>query len=287
MKIKFILLIFTFAIIAASCFRNKTEKLAVRKNQTHKEAMDTLQVAAADEENYVPKPLIINDLSADSTKNILSKYDLSTLFKDYEGNYLVPNNGFYGKSFYRIEMYFSDVQKDSLNPAVYHLKGKSRFKNNILPFEGSFTVESLVAFTDPNLDIEALENWGLKNAFSLKGTFKIDEDKSRDGSGFYQGKFTTDFGVNKDDRAEIWYYSQTPNTMGAGYQFDGNWTSYKTGKVNYAMWASDLFMIANGILKDFSIGERDIEINKKYRHLGWENFWENEEWWNEDKKETL
>ena len=27
------------------------------------------------------------------------------------------------------------------------------------------------------------------------------------------------------------------------------------------------------------MGEREVEINKEYRHLGWDNFWENDEWW--------
>ena len=43
-------------------------------------------------------------------------------------------------------------------------------------------------------------------------------------------------------------------------------------------------MFANDILKDFSYGEREIEINPKYRKLGWADFWQSEEWWVSDKK---
>jgi len=46
--------------------------------------------------------------------------------------------------------------------------------------------------------------------------------------------------------------------------------------------SQDLFIFANDILEDFSFGEREIEINKKYRALGWDNYWENEEWWNDE-----
>jgi len=45
------------------------------------------------------------------------------------------------------------------------------------------------------------------------------------------------------------------------------------------LFARDLFAIANDILSDFSYGEREVEINKKYRHLGWDNFWDGKEWW--------
>ena len=42
-------------------------------------------------------------------------------------------------------------------------------------------------------------------------------------------------------------------------------------------------MFANNILADFSYGERDIQINEKYVHLGWDNYWEQDEWWVDSK----
>jgi hypothetical protein len=42
-------------------------------------------------------------------------------------------------------------------------------------------------------------------------------------------------------------------------------------------------MFANDILADFSYGERDIQINEKYVHLGWDNYWEQDEWWVDEK----
>jgi len=51
------------------------------------------------------------------------------------------------------------------------------------------------------------------------------------------------------------------------------------------LWSRDLFRFANDILQDFSYGEREIEINPKYRNLGWDNFWDGEEWWHDSPKE--
>jgi hypothetical protein len=53
------------------------------------------------------------------------------------------------------------------------------------------------------------------------------------------------------------------------------------------IWSRDLFRIGNGILKDFSYGERDVEINPKYRHLGWDTFWSGDEWWTDAPKKEM
>jgi hypothetical protein len=75
---------------------------------------------------------------------------------------------------------------------------------------------------------------------------------------------------------------------GGGYRMDGTWTSYvKKDLVKPVILAHDLFRFANDILKDFSYGEREVEINPKYRSLGWESFWENDEWWNEAEKPKM
>ena len=62
---------------------------------------------------------------------------------------------------------------------------------------------------------------------------------------------------------------------------EGTWTNYKTAEVKPIICALDLFMFANDILEDFSYGEREIEINENYRKLGWDTYWENDEWWSE------
>jgi len=70
-------------------------------------------------------------------------------------------------------------------------------------------------------------------------------------------------------RSNIWFFSTTPN-RGGGIRYDGTWTSYETGESKPVIWSKDLFRFANDILEEFSIGERDVEINEKYRSLGWD-----------------
>jgi hypothetical protein len=84
------------------------------------------------------------------------------------------------------------------------------------------------------------------------------------------------------ENPELWYFSDTPN-RGSGIRYDGIWKSYKTGKTKPVIWAKDIFRFANDILKDFSVGEREVEINPIYRNLGWDDYWENMEWWVDTK----
>ncbi|MBK9489131.1 MAG: hypothetical protein IPO07_10230 [Haliscomenobacter sp.] len=127
---------------------------------------------------------------------------------------------------------------------------------------------------------------GVQRIYSANGKFTLAEDSLKKYSGRFTGKMQMDFASYDKAPTEIWFFSETPN-QGSGIRYDGLWTSYKTGKSKPVIWSKDLFRFANDILEEFSIGERDVEINEKYRKLGWDNFWENEEWWAASKKVTM
>jgi hypothetical protein len=48
----------------------------------------------------------------------------------------------------------------------------------------------------------------------------------------------------------------------------------------------NIFYFQQDIFRDFIIGERDMDFNPKYAKLGWNSYWENEEWWAEPGKVT-
>jgi len=276
----FLLLILTSGFLACSRTQ-KTEKTIAAQLRTHKEAADTLR------EN-TKEPVQPVAMVAETADRVLADYDLAKLWlPDTENGEAPVYNGFYGPDRYRIEMYFASVTKDTQRPNVYHVRGKSRYKKSITPFAGQIILDTIRQFTDPNLSEEGLKQMKAEYLYTAKGTFAFQEDSNYGGSGVFAGKIKLDFATHTTEGVSLWYYSETEDAQGAGFLFDGNWTSYKTGKSKPIIWASDIFMIANGILKDFSIGERDVVINPKYRKLGWDNFWENEEWWNEPAGTTL
>lgn len=246
---------------------------------THKEATDTL---LADSTKPI-LPLRMVPLTPDAAKALLAKIDLGTLLKeDY------PDNGFYGADRYRIEFIFTELQRTLNDPSVYAIKGKNKFKNTISNFEGLIEVKEMSAFFDPNLDTADISDMNFSKMYALNGEFKFTEDPTLNTSGVFSGTFKMEFGLMQDSTLQLWFFSENSPAGGCGYRFDGEWSSYKKPDVKKpVIWSRDLFRFANDILKDFSYGERDIEINEKYRHLGWDTFWSGDEWWNESPKKSM
>lgn len=262
-------------LLLGQCSKN-TSKNAVEEEPvkllTHEEAKDTLRKEGL----TTIEPVTFQWLPATATDITLDTTDLAQLFRN-DG---IVDFGFYGTDRYRIDFYFSEVSKDPNDPRVYLVKGKNRYKKNVTAFSGTFTIDSLARFKDANLDLEEVTEMGLDQLFSATGRFELFEDSTATGSGAFRGRFEMDYSLNENHEPQLWYFSETPN-RGSGIRFIGNWQSYKSGKTKPVIWAKDLFRFANDILKDFSIGEREVEINEAYRKLGWDNYWENEEWWAE------
>jgi hypothetical protein len=79
----------------------------------------------------------------------------------------------------------------------------------------------------------------------------------------------------------LFNYAQTEHTpsLGAGVLYTGTWTS-NAGQVKPATWVVNILSyVGPQVFSDFIIGERDRDINPKYARLGWNGYWENEEWW--------
>ena len=254
---------------------------AVEMKQTHKEAMDTL---LADSTKPL-KPLNFKVLNNVQAMAFLTANNFDSLFiKDY------PNNGFYGADHYRIEFLFTACVRDEKDPTLYHISGKNRHKKEITPFSGTFRITQLSEFTDPNLDTAEVNSMEVLKMYAAQGEFELKEDSTAKYSGVFKGKMKFELGTykNPEYKPSFWYFSKQLPSGGGGYTMEGTWTSYtKKDMVKPFIIADDFFAIANGIIKDFSYGEREVEINEKYRSLGWETLWENDEWWHDAEKPKM
>jgi len=61
---------------------------------------------------------------------------LQTVQADAADHQNYAQNGFFGPTHYRIEMATTQVVRDPANPALYHVRGLSRYKKFITPFMG-------------------------------------------------------------------------------------------------------------------------------------------------------
>lgn len=246
------------------------QKAPEAKLVTHKEAVDTLMV----DSTQPRKPLIFKELKGRDGIAVLTQNDLSKLIlQEY------PANGFYGDDRYRIEFVIQEVKRDESDARLYHVKGKNRFKKTITPFKGTIRLKTVSEMIDPNIDTTETGDLYFVKTYCVGGEFELKEDSTLQTSGIFKGNMNIDFATKVDGGNELWFFSPETSAKGAGTKYDGTWTSYKKDMTKPVIWAADLFQFANTILKDFAIGERDVEISKEYRHLGWDNFWENDEWW--------
>ncbi len=249
------------------------------KLTTHKEAVDSLML----DSSAPRKPLIIKELRGREAISVITQANLTKLIlNEY------PTNGFYGDDRYRIEFMIDDVKRDSMDARKYYVRGKNRHKKVITPFEGVITLTGVSELIDPNIDTADIADLYYVKSYSAKGIFELKEDTTQlQYSGNFKGNVNIDFVTMIDGNVDMWYFSPETPAHGGGVTYEGTWTSNIKGKdtPKPVIWSNDLFQFANDILKDFSMGERDVEINEKYRHLGWANFWENEEWWNPSAKE--
>ena len=246
------------------------QKTAEVKVTTHKEAVDSLMI----DSTQPRKPLITKELKGRDGMAVLTQNNLSDLLKQE-----YPANGFYGDDKYRIEFVIQEVKRDEQDARLYHVKGKNRYKKTITSFSGTIRLKTVGELIDPNIDTAEVSDLYYVKMYSAVGEFELKEDSTLKTSGIFKGAINLDFATKVDGTSELWFFSPEASAKGAGTKYEGSWTSYKKDMTKPVVFGADFFQFANTILKDFSMGEREVEISKEYRHLGWDNFWENEEWW--------
>lgn len=223
----------------------------------------------------------------------LREYSLAALIAKEPDDHEVLN-GFYGADHYRIEFAMLDVRQDPANPAHYFVKGKNRFKKAITPFEGDILLTQLMnqplaevpkAETDKSLK-DYYQDLNQRNAYSVLGTFTLRENATHKGAGVFRGEVLIDFLVSDKGEIELFTRNASKNTRGGGVLFEGSWENLQTHQQKPVLLVQNIFDYQQDILRDFVVGGRDQDFNPKYAKLGWDTYWQNEEWWAEPGQAT-
>jgi hypothetical protein len=217
--------------------------------------------------------------SPERMMRVLQAHDISSLFK-YDSLENPVQNGFFGPDHYRIEMVFTSVQPDSVQHNVFHIVGKSRHKKVITPFSGTLRLTTMW-HQKANGSMMPSEM-----PYEVHGTYDLREAKGSKYAGRFVGQSELYFSLTENGSLE-WDYSLGSQRGGSASVFKGTWQAYSGRSITPAIWAKNIELIAETVLPNFSIGERDVIINPKYASLGWNNYWENDEWWHETPKPAL
>ena len=259
----------------------------------------------------LPPVFAARDTLTAAARAVLRRYDLSALWQGAASGPSATSvlEGFFGPDHYRFEVAFTEVHRDAANPALYHVRGKCHYRKNVRPFTGSLLIRQVedleypyeFDYTDANAPNQS-EAAGSDSAHAVyerklqlahprevRAELRLKEAPQAN-AGEMLAAASLLFYVKSNHRLG---YVRAPfrNTDGlynAGYMLiNGHRLNISTKQVKQFVVADNVFSAAPDVYKDFEIGDRGGEMNPKYAHLGWNEKWENEEWWADSPKPKL
>ena len=250
-----------------------------------------------------PLPVLFGaaDTLTQPMRTLLRTQDLSQLWQNF-GHYRTGTQsvfeGFFGPDHYHFAMVFTHVTRDPANPAVYHVAGKSRYRKNIRPFTGTLTVRQVADLAYPGF-LQQLARQGENAVDTLRGrTYTAHarlqlQEAPLANSGIFEGEVLLDFYAVPGQKPGFVYVfafegtDESLPTRGAGLLLRGNRRNVTTGQVKPFIVSPDVAAVSPYVFKDFMLDERMGEINPKYAKLGWNEYWNNDEWWADSPKPGL
>ena len=204
--------------------------------------------------------------------------------------------GFFGPDHYRFELVFSDVRRDAHDPARYHVRGKCHYRKNVRPFSGSIIIRTVDELERGDFFLNGegqnLPDTAAARTYTAVAQVRLREEESEN-SGTFEGKAVLDFyavaAPEKVDYVTSAGMGLEPDrpARGAGLLLRGNRRNISTRQVKPFVVSNNVFAVSPEVYEDFEVGERGEEVNPKYARLGWNQDWENDEWWADSPKPVL
>jgi hypothetical protein len=227
-----------------------------------------------------------------STLAILRQHDLAALWSDPHGTYQENPvlDGFLGNEHRRFALAISAAHREAKQPQLFRVVGKSRLNGVTTPFAGTITIVSITDLADDNVAPgEAADT--TNRLYTAKGLCQFQQVASPVASNI-KGEVYFDFMIDRRGKVDMITTIMTdPNNKfpvrGCGMVLRGQRTNQATGKQKPVLLARDVFVIAPEVFADFGVGDRGTLVNPKYAKLGWNEAWENNEWWADSPKPKL
>ena len=187
-------------------------------------------------------------------------------------------NGIFGYDGRRLEFVFLRVQPDAKRLGRYLVAGKFRCYGDITPFRGSIEVQQV-----QRLPIEALgydEDAKAVPAYCATGSFALQATSAHGLGGRFDGRLAVDFRVGRNGRADLLGFTRNALTRNGGLLFEGEWHDGPAGDPVPAIWKQGL-AVTHQVMERFQVGARSVVVNPRYARVGWNTYWQNDEWWTE------
>ncbi|HET9503752.1 MAG TPA: hypothetical protein VFO93_09430 [Hymenobacter sp.] len=288
--------------IVAACQPQPTRTTAVAAPA----AAVTTQLRAA---TKVARPLVAEaDSLTPKMRARLRQVDLSDLFRVPEpsqrGVAQTVLDGFFGSNPQRLSLALLKVVRDSLQPNLFHVVGKSRYKAQTTTFTGTIHITSVADYYDQwqlltqgeesfVLDTTASGNGDILNAkaYSAAASFKFAGLSPAPYA--LSGRALLDFWMTDEGKIGGMYApcegcvdTKAPS-KGSVLLLRGQWLDGSAKSGRSFLVCRDVFFIANSLMDNFGIGDRGAQVNPKYNKFGWGTYWENDEWWADSPRPSL
>ncbi|GAA4050371.1 hypothetical protein GCM10022409_41430 [Hymenobacter glaciei] len=207
-------------------------------------------------------------LAASQRDTLFRHHDLSQLLQICKEPGCAAQNGFFGLQPQRLEVAFTWVKQDAKQAGLFHVEGLTRVFGKVNLLKGSLQLtQARHAFDKPN------------GIYIATGPFRFQlyDDKSQP-TGAMQGLAAVDFET----------YGNTVSLAGdegaarmrsRQFAFEGTRTDAHATQTQRVVWASEFPPVGQEILGDFDIGGRVAIINPKYKKYGWDDYYNQDEWW--------
>lgn len=201
----------------------------------------------------------------------IDRFDFSTLWLNE--NYLII--GIIGNDYQRLDIKYLSITKDAKKPNVYHVKGKSKIKNNICEFQGKITIfKNYRPTKDEDADY-------LKEGCVIANS-EFFEKAGQANAGVFKGVLRTYYAIDKKNNLVYPDDGNEPDTN-LNNGFVGTWTGYHSKISKLAHWGADFVPLSTDLNVAQAIG--DFIPKEKYQKNGW-NYtskgWKSptpEKWW--------
>lgn len=256
-------------VLVSSCGESSTNK----QNQASIDSSEIV-INKSSTEKLIDTEQVCIDCAAQSNGEfvICGKNEAKeVLTQDFSQLWLGNDNilGFIGSNYQRIKVYFLSIKKTS--DSTYEAHGVTSVKNNICNFNGLIHIKCLFENTylpeDGTEEKYSYVERGVKKRGFLLAKYKFCEDEHVNSTGIFEGELTTYWYLDKYGKLQ---YNDIEG-YGDGYcnnQYEGTWTSYKTGKSKICNWGD--FRIPN--CGDLDYGAGEFSPAPEYKDNGWSNY---------------
>ena len=289
---------FLLASLVGACQQHKPAKGIVAAPPTV--PIDSVQKPVLNVEPLLPTLFAAADTLTLPMRELLQTHDLSGLWQNNDGEYRnrPAFEGFFGSDHYHFAMAFTQVTRDPNDPALYHILGKCRYRQHIRPFSGTLTVRQITDLSYPGflqsraVIAERAADSVDGRTYSARARLQLQEEH-KENSGIFEGEVLLDFytvPAQRPNYVTVFEHEGIDErfpTRGSGLLLRGNRRNVSTGQVKSFSVAPNVATVAPDVFKDFMLNERMGEINPKYAKLGWNEYWNNDEWWADSPKPKL